>query len=244
MPSRRQFVAWLIVIGTVPAFAWSAWRRLRNGAAVATAGARTRKPRRAPTTKMTLQAGVYQNSKTGICHYADENGVIRVAGIKPDSLKRVNVLDLHPLQHVQETGDASASPGALAVRGRRPLTKPEGPRVTLAQSPYTFERLALERLRAREFDGGCALLMVALEHDIVRVRRGHDKPAFRIYDLLALLAVRHNEQYLRTATAMITRQPEEFQAYFKSRLSAWSNTNSGFHRRTRQPQLKWAGLPT
>lgn len=77
---------------------------------------------------------------------------------------------------------------------------------------------------------------------LMRAIREAEVASLRIYDLLAMLAVRYERQDALAQLVATITTPDRDPA-FKSRLRSWTSETSRFRRRAKQKKLQWAGYP-
>ena len=165
-----------------------------------------------------LQAGFFINPRSSIYHYVSNEGRIRIPDIVAES-RFIRV-------------DASA---LLAATGANP------PRVHLARSSVSFESAALAALSGGDVDASCSLLLAGLTHSL---QAAAGSPSYRLADLLAGLAVRHNRgEFLRQLIDRIARSQRA--ETFAPRIAKWTDVKSRWRVRwlDRSRQTSWAGVP-
>lgn len=169
--TRRSFLSWLILgVGAI-GLSYSLFRSLaaKNGLQTSSA-LRVLKPRfrwrkRAAGYISKLDPGFYVNTKSQIIHYVEEDNRIRcVSNISESRLKRVD-------------------PTTIRINTSRPLANQ-------ACASYSFERAAISYLQQKNPEKACQLLLFAISQDL----RPGKRPSFRLYDLLAGIAVRFDKK--------------------------------------------------
>ena len=220
----------------MPTIGLSIWRQFQPTLSPAidrtTFPRRVRHPGVVQSFQTKLGEGLYENSRSNICHYVDSTGLIR--GVTFIKTERMRTTD--PLRLPVATGNSQAESNQRRT-GVSAIAVPL--RVNFARSSHAIEQLALSHVRANSHERACEVLLVGIRHDIARLQRRIARPSFRLYDLLALIALRRNQAgYLQELRDIIAAQPQEFQAMFAPRLVHWQNPS----KRATNPERKWAGL--
>jgi hypothetical protein len=129
-----------------------------------------------------------------------------------------------------------------------PPRGPARPRVNLTQSSPALEQAALlilqkQSLEAHDYDRACQMLLYAIKHDLYLKSKLRRLPSFRLYDLLAGLAVRfEREQYLVELEDLLDADISS--VLFRSRREKWRNPESSWYKdwRNKKRPVQWSGL--
>jgi hypothetical protein len=121
------------------------------------------------------------SSKPTIIHYVDENRrALFVQGLKERHLRKADPkqLTLKP-----------------PITGALRKTEPNKPvaRVHYARASAIFELAALQQIKNKKYDEACRLLINGIRHDLDFKKKIGSGPSVRLYDLLAKVAVRHQQ---------------------------------------------------
>lgn len=108
------------------------------------------------------------------------------------------------------------------------LKKSTTPHLHLASASFSFEQAAIESLKNKNDKQACQLLLDGIKHDILfQIVNPGGKPSFRLYDLLAGLTVRYQQdEYFNNMIDLIKNNPQ-----FESRREKWTNKNSSWYKR-------------
>jgi hypothetical protein len=208
---------------------------------------RRRKPQR-PIARTALTPGLYVNKRSNIVHLVEDGGVIR-------GVQKIRADQWVPSVVPQVT--------ELAAR----------PRVRLQNASRWFEALALSRLKQDDADAACRLLLDAVGHDLVRVRQARhpilqarpspppgtlapsrlqeagtaapvEKPEYRLYDLLAAIAVRYERPIYAQRLRLLVSDGHAVPLQLYERAFRWRE-GTGWWQRWRKDgsRRQWAGLP-
>ena len=125
------------------------------------------------------------------------------------------------------------------------------PRVHLAAASWSFEEAALSILRSNSRIGDtksrevCELLLCGIQHDIIYKcktsnNRKKAKPSFRLYDLLAGVAVRYRQDdSFRQLLKII--DSSQYKLLFEPRIEKWKDVNGPWrqHWRNKKKPVVW-----
>ncbi len=125
------------------------------------------------------------------------------------------------------------------------------PRVHLAAASWSFEEAALSILRSNSRIGDtksrevCELLLCGIQHDIIYKcktsnNRKKAKPSFRLYDLLAGVAVRYRQDdSFRQLLKII--DSSQYKLLFEPRIEKWKDVNGSWrqHWRNKKKPVVW-----
>jgi hypothetical protein len=158
-------------------------------------------------------------------------------------------------RHVLHVLSGSATPILLSTKsfkpeGKRQLDEPDTewstrPRVNLATASHAFEQAALTLLRSADSDhktygSACECLIYAINHDLYVKTQTGQLPSFRLYDLLAGLAIRSNRNdYFKEMLRLISDFDQ--QDVFQSRIKKWQDDDGAWykHWHNRKRGIKW-----
>ena len=169
-----------------------------------------------------LAEGWYSNQRSTVIHRVLKGGLIHSS----NSVKT-------PL-NVRNLSSVSEDNVLLLV----PNTKP---RVNLSRSSLSLEQAALQKLGSGAIDEACRFLLAGIQYSLVLDRY---RPNYRLYDLLASIAVRFKkEQYINDLGSLINRQHDPY--LFRSRLGKWAAKTSSWRTRWSDTSktIKWSGVP-
>ncbi|HEY1050339.1 MAG TPA: hypothetical protein VGE39_11310 [Prosthecobacter sp.] len=118
-------------------------------------------------------------------------------------------------------------------------------RVHLASSSWAFEEevtraLGRNELRSIDAHHACGLLLNAIKHDVI-FKRGQGRPGFRLYDLLAGLAVRfRHPDHLDSLIEAIENSGQTLS--FSARIDKWRDPKSNWWKRWRdhKKSISWS----
>lgn len=181
-----------------------------------------------------LAPGFYLNPKSQIIHYVPE-------GKKPHFTAGINASRLQPADSI-EAAVQSLKPNALTTDGSRAkvFVPARPPRVNKHRSSYSFERAAVSELKQNNVDRACDLLLYAIQYDQLI---GTPSPSFRLYDLLAGVAVRFNKSDCLQRLAAVIAKTSNPVAVKKlaDRQKKWQDPQSHWHLRwsNRSKQIEW-----
>jgi hypothetical protein len=186
-----------------------------------------RKRRKDTGTPPKLEPGFYINSKSQIIHYLPEG-------------KR-----FHYTGHLKETNLNPYEPSGMPVNEAKP-------RINLSRFSYSVEQAAVSRLKGKNIDGGCDLLLSAITYELLaqypndrrlRSRPFKQKPSLRLYDLLAGASVRFDRpDYLERMIGVIESTKNiTVNGIFHERLQKWRDLQSPWHRRwgNKSKKIEW-----
>lgn len=166
-----------------------------------------------------MSLGFYINPVSQIVHFVEASGRIRCVS------KRMNPERLKPFLFNLTRRDE------------------EMPRVNKSVAAYSFEQAALSHLKEESMKSICLLLLIGITQDLKFTKHLNGKytPSFRLYDLLAGLAVRSdNEEYLVRMLSMIERTDNNLKTLFEERIHKWTNKDSRWYRKWHQGlRAKW-----
>jgi hypothetical protein len=150
------------------------------------------------------------------------------------------------VMHVSNEADAWRFPlkprGELEEidAGRLVGLDPSGPsadRVTLAESSWGLEMIALDAVAAGDKTRACDILLTAVRHDMLFVARTARRPSYRLYDLLAGLSARWSLPHLATMTRMI--DASTMAPAFRYRIRTWQDVASPWRKRWTAESRVW-----
>lgn len=121
------------------------------------------------------------------------------------------------------------------------------PRVNLRNASFAFENAVLfilnsTDLRTIDYEAACRLMVYAINHDLRLSADTGQLPSFRLYDLLAGVALRYDRSEY---SAELLRLIKEFglETLFQPRIKKWGDPNSSWHRRWNNLErpTRWGG---
>jgi hypothetical protein len=172
-------------------------------------------------------------------------GVVDVVGQGHQKASLVAIA-LSPVRQGEREGPQQEMSVAANLRTGtpQPVGKPRlpRPRVHLATASWSFEEAALaiirkgaiDRKRSKEI---CQLLLCGIQHDFVFKQRLGNKgekgrPSFRLYDLLAGISVRYQqEKYFDRMLELIERSEQRL--FFQTRIEKWQDVTGPWRQRWR-----------
>jgi hypothetical protein len=160
-------------------------------------------------------------------------------------MKPINLAPKHKGRRVLEKNLRPVSSDSLKFQAQV-----KRPRVHLSRASYCFERAALQQLEGGHAVEACELLMDGIRHDRYyqtklgkRPSKLGKRPSTRLYDLLAGLAVRHNQQEkLKEIIGLIEERSVEDEPALKVRIEKWKSVDSKWYRRWQEKskELNWS----
>lgn len=157
---------------------------------------------------------------SGTVHYVTDSGLI------PHLSSSSTIRQSRLIRLADKT--LAARPSSTQPTPLQSTTKPMDARVNLVASSQSFERAALERLNIN-IDTTLELLLQGLTHDMALKAAG-ELPSFRLYDLVAALAVRRDRlDILKKMDELIQRSSTAKQ--FEHRRAKWNDMNGRWRKR-------------
>lgn len=166
----------------------------------------------------------YFNPNSNIIHYVLDNKTIPGISTTKNTPKEdtwTNESDNRWKKESQKQEDLSL---------KKLTQKRQTPRVHLSCASLSFERAALVELENKEYQKACKLLLDGINHDLLfKVVSLGKKPSFRLYDLLAGIAVRYQQNKHFDDIKSLIKNNAELE--FKSRIKNWEDTNSTWYKK-------------
>ena len=182
----------------------------------------TRKPRyrrkhaRGPTHgSSSLPAGFYGNFRL-----PHKRTKYRARGLPGKEKDKITKPALAVCRYVDKTGSIRFG-GSVAIRHLKPfdvsnisMVPPPGwkqpmPHVFLSRATPSFETAALECLEKKDYDQACKFLILGIKHDLFFKRRISEARSTRLFDLLAMVIFRHNQDIHLSAFESLVKEADE-----------------------------------
>ncbi|MBK6958072.1 MAG: hypothetical protein IPH22_06490 [Nitrosomonas sp.] len=170
--------------------------------------------------------GLHLNKHTRIAHYILDSG--QILGVS-----HINVERLVPLKFT----DLKLPPYI--------------PHVHMSRTSATFELTALKYVKTEDYKSACEALKTGIEYDSIVLTNVNKGPDFRLYDLLAGLAVRYElPTYLKDLSAQLSNNKtsqttSRHRTALGDRLKKWQNPKNKWHAKwaDKSKKIVWCALP-
>jgi hypothetical protein len=111
--------------------------------------------------------------------------------------------------------------------------------VNFQRASAIFEIAALERIRRKQYDESCQLLIAGIRHDLTFKASGRDPLSLRLFDLLAIVSLRTDQKQHFDALQRIASESSDFgREQLSDRLSKWTDAGGRWRRRMLDPKKR------